>query len=223
MKIQKDKQRVENFAKNPFIDGPGQFLAKAMCEELVAVQEFKYIFGEFIDPYMRVDYQMSNFPALRIYNEAYRKDYESWWVTGDIMMDVIYPANIRRKELQFIPDQLCAALLQQFRRPVFFDSIESQVPGLNEIGKVFSADKTLGFQWQDGILPLSQITVNFRIDLREWDSYLEANDRTKDDPFNKTLANLQEISTQINLMKEQANGPDVIEISLQADTKLKGE
>lgn len=225
MNIDKPSQRIESFAKNPFIDGPAQFLVRTICEELKKVKEFGYIFGDFIDPYQRVDYQSSNFPALRVYNELYDKQFESWWVTGHVLLDVIYPASIRRNDLQLIPDQICAALLQQFRRPSFFDAVELQVPGLNELGKEFNADKSLAFIWQDGMLPLTQISVNFRVDLREWDKYLDTQARTKDEPFNITLEQLKKIGTQINLMKEQfpdGTGQD-IEIRVDLETNLPKE
>ena len=41
-------------------------------------------------------------------------------IEGDIVMDSIYPASIRRLEMQQIPDSVAAAQLQQFRRETFF-------------------------------------------------------------------------------------------------------
>jgi hypothetical protein len=73
----------------------------------------------------------------------------------------------------------------------FFTAVEAKVPGLNELGKTFTVDKSLGFQWGEDVVPLTRIVVNFKIDLREWDQYLEIDSRTKEDPFERTLANLE--------------------------------
>jgi hypothetical protein len=85
------------------------------------------------------------------------------------------------------------ALLHQFRRPKFFVEMGEVVPGLNELGKRFEYDKSLGFEWNDTVVPLTQITLSFKIDLRAWDSYLEQTNRTKDSPFKETLGDLRRL------------------------------
>jgi hypothetical protein len=196
--------RLDNFDLRPFISGPAEFLVVTIAEQLMAVKQFALIFGEFIDPYMRRDYPDRNLPVMRVYNERYQKENESWFETGDIKIDVIFPPSIRRQELQQLQDTISAALIQQFRRTPFFNAVSTQVPGLNELGKVFTVDKTLGFEWNDElIVPLTQMTANFRLDLRIWDDYLESTNRTKDDPFEYTLANLERIYSTIQAQNDQ--------------------
>lgn len=218
-------ERIEKLARkfeelsptDPFLDGPGDFLVKSIAFELRKVPQFALLFGEFIDPYKRLDYPDFELPCLRVYNNSYGKTSESGWIEGAIQVDVIMPASIRRDELQIIQDRLSSALLQQFRRPAFFDTIEKAVPGLNQLGRTFDVDKELGFQWGDDVVPMTQITLNFRLDLRKWDDYLEASDRTKDDPFERTLGELTRLTGLIQGLNEAADP----QISLGVDQNLE--
>lgn len=212
--IEPVEQRVDYAKPNEldlsiYINGPAEFLVRKVVEELRATPQWAAIFGineddpqGFIDPYPRQDYPIRALPALRIYNHNYEKQFESWFIEGDLICDIIWPADLRREDQQQVQDTIGAALLQQFRRTTFFNIVSEKVPGLNELGKRFLVDKSKGFEWQDEIVPLTQIRVNFRIDLRQWDLYLEANDRTIDDPFEYTLKNLERIVTVIQGMRD---------------------
>lgn len=199
-----------------FLDGPSEFLVKVVASELLKVSQFKAIFGENIDPYKRMDYGYSNFPAVRLYNDVALKEFDSWFITGDLKADVIFPASLRRNENQQFQDTVSNALLQQFRRTAFFNAVTAGVPGLNELGKRFEVNKQLGFEWQDEVVPLTQITLNFRLDLRIWDEYLVSDNRTKEDPFEKTLADLKRIVAEF----QGLNDNDVKEVTVPYDQKV---
>lgn len=196
-RIDKLKYDFEKLRESPFFNGPGEFLVRQIVKNLKEVSQFKTIFGDSIDDYRRMDFSERELPALRVYNNNYAKTGESWFIDGDIKIDVILPASLRRNELQQAQDSLSAALLQQFRRPLFFQAMNAIVPGLNELGKIFSVDKSLGFEWGEAIVPLTQITLNFRLDLRQWDDYLEDTYRTKDTPFEESLKDLDLIHNVI--------------------------
>lgn len=212
---------INNGEPNPFIDGPGEALCKVIARELAKDLHWKNLYT-FIDGYKREDYGFTNFPVLRVYTEGDTKDFEDWFINGDIVLDSIFPASIRREELQAVQDIVASAMLQQFRRTPFFNAVSQGVPGLNELGKRFVTNKALGYAWQDGdeLAPLTQMTVNFRIDLREWDLYLTSTNRTKDDPFDVTLAQLQKIAVKIKGLKDNgtvgadvpATGEDIIKV-----------
>jgi hypothetical protein len=187
----------EKLKSDPFFSGPTEFMIHELAKRLREVKQFKLIFGESIDGYRRMDFSERELPALRVYNNTFVKEGESWFINGDVKVDVILPASLRRNDLQQVQDTISAALLQQFRRPKFFDKMNGLVPGLNELGKIFSVDKSLGFEWGEDIVPLTQITLNFRLDLRQWDDYLESTNRTKDEPFEATLKNLELIANRI--------------------------
>lgn len=201
----------------PFINSPAEFLVRQMADQLKEVKQWKSIFADNIDHYKRMDYSIRQLPALRMYNDDFTKEFESWFVEGDIKADIILPASLRRNETQQIQDTLSSALLQQFRRPTFFDRLNNAVPGLNELGKRFTVNKSLGFEWEENWVPLTQITINFRLDLRIWDDYLEATDRTKDSPFEAVLGNLESIVATINGLKDDN---ETTEVSLGMQTKI---
>lgn len=200
-----------------FITGPVEFLCYQIAKELKAVSQWASIFGEFIDSYMRMDYPLRSFPAIRVYNKIYNKQTESWFVEGDIILDMIFPPSMRRKETQQFPDTIGSAMLQQFRSPEFFEKMNELVPGLNELGKRFDVDKTLAFEMSEtDLAPLTQVTLNFRLDLREWDLYLERDNRTKDKPFERTLASLDRIVSEIQGLRDN----DETEVTLSVDQKV---
>lgn len=191
-------ERIDNFALNPFLDGPVEFLVKGVCQELLKVKQFKLIFGDCIDPYKRMDYGIRSLPCLRIYNLNAQKTSDNAWINGDLLADVIFPPSLRRPELQQLPDTISAALFQQFRRTPFFNAVRAITPALNELGRTINVDKSLGFIWGESeIVPLTQFTINFKVDLRIWDEYLTQHDRTVDDPFETTLGDLEEIVNRI--------------------------
>lgn len=216
-----DKLTFESADKsNLFYNGPGEFLVKAICDYLKA-SPWTDFFGEAIDDYRRMDYSHRQLPALRIYSPRMSKEYDSWFVDGDIRMDVILPSDIRRRETQVLQDTIASALLQEFRRPDGFAALAEIVPGLNELGKRYDANKDLGFEWQDQIVPLTQITMNFRVDLRIWDDYLEKTDRTKESPFTAVLGDLRQIVTDIAAVPGEDGSEEVVEVQVGIDQEIE--
>lgn len=203
-------ERIDNLEPDLFYSGPAEYLVAKVAAGLKAVPQFASIFGDRIDAYKRLDYSMRELPAIRLYNDSFTKEFESWFINGTLICDVILPASQRRELLQQVQDTLSAALLQQFRRPSFFAAIEADVPGLNELGKNFDVDKSLGFEWGDNAVPLTQIRLNFRIDLRQWDNYLTSDERTKDEPFTKTLGDLELIMTTIQGLQDDFETINVV-------------
>lgn len=204
--------RIENIypeggpdTESIFISGPAEYLAKKVVEELKKEPKWVEIFGDAIESYDRMDFSTRDLPALRVYEKGYVKQYESWFIDGDLLIDMILPASLRRDELQYIQDTLSSALLQQFRREPFFEALLAKLPGLNEMGKTFTVDKSLGFEFggdSGEIVPLTQIRLNFRIDLRIWDDFLADDFRTKEDPFKRTLGELKRVVTIIQGLKD---------------------
>ena len=204
----------------PFYNGPGEFLVQCIAHELKKIEVWTQIFGQNIDAYMRMDYSMRALPVLRIYNLNQTKNFDSWFVEGDIKADILFPASLRRNETQQIQDTMSAALMQQFRRPGFFSTLCEAVPGLNELGKRFDVDKSLGFDFEDAEVPLTQITLNFRLDLRIWDEYLADTNRTKDSPFNPVLGDLKSLVTTIQGMRDD---DETVEVEIDANINTTGE
>lgn len=201
-------ERIDNLASNPFLLGPA-ILAAHLKTQIAAVDQFVLIFGDCIDDYKRNDYAVRNLPALRIYNESYKKEFDSWFIEGDIVLDCILPAHLRRNLIQETQDTLSSAFLQQFRRRTFFNTMCTLVPGLNELGKTFSVSKDMEFVFDDKYCPAMQMLVNFKIDIRQWDNYLESQYLTKDDPFEATLSDLELIAARINALEDNLTTTNV--------------
>ena len=201
-----------------FFDGPTEFLCKQFATILLTEPSFKDLFGENIVPYKRMDWGIRNLPAIRVYNDKLTKQFESWFIEGDLTVDAIFPASLRRDETQQVQDTLSSALMQVLRSVWFFNQVAQKVPGLNELGKTYTVDKTLGFLWEENIVPLTQITVNFRIDLREWDLYLEETNRTKETPFVESIATLKRIKSVIDGWQETPT--EEIQAEVELDQKI---
>lgn len=181
---------------------PTDKIVPAICAELANEPVFKEMFGEAIEPYMRGDFSVRDLPALRVFDPNGRKDAETWYSEGIIRAEVIFPPSIRRAELQAYPALVRSALLAQFRRDSFFSAMRKQVPALNRLGWSFSWDNTLGFVARDAdeVCPMVQITIDWRVDMAEWDRYLESDDRTTDEPFEKTIGDLKKIVAKANAL-----------------------
>lgn len=198
---EKDSSGIEN-RNNLFYNGPVEFLVKRIAKKLKLVEPFSRLFSDEIYGYMRMDFSIRSLPGIRIYNGVYNKLHESHYIEGEIKADIIYPANLRRDEVQQIQDTVSGAIVQQFRRPSFFEELCTEVPGLNELGKTINVNKELGFQVDSEEVPLTQITLNFRLDLKVWDYYLEQTNRTKDSPFEEILGDLDKIIGTIQAMRD---------------------
>jgi len=211
-----------------WLDNPDWFLQPAdrlpatVAAMLQQEPVFKRIFGDSIVDYKRMDFSMRELPALRVYNDQGRTDSDTWYLTGDLKLDIIFPASLRRRETQKFPDLVTSALLAMFRSDAFLRNVKASVPGLNELGKAYSWDKSLGFIAADAaeLQPLTQITANFRILLEEWDRYLTSDDRTRDDPFRKTLGDLETLYLHFRAVNDA--GETVLE-TVNTTIKVKQE
>ncbi len=183
---------------------PGDRIVETLVDQLKAEPTMQLIFGDNIEGYRRMDYGVRQFPAMRVYNETGEKTAETWYVNGDIKIDIGLPPSLRRAQNQKFPDLLVSAMLSLFRAQPFFERVRAHVPGLNQLGWNFRYDKGLAFVPAEGDpVPLTQIVVNFRVLLTEWDAYLESDDRTPQQPFEKTLEDLRIIALSILGKDEQ--------------------
>lgn len=200
-----------------FYDGPGEFLCRETAKQLLIDTVWADFFGPEIYGYKKMDFQIRALPGMRIYCDRVRKEAESSWITGELKADIILPPEIRRDLNQQVQDTVSHALLQQFRRPDFFELMKSIVPGLNELGRTFDIDKSLGFDFGDDedVAPLTQISINFRLDLRQWDQYLEDTLRTKESPYAEVL---KEFKRMVTTVSGQGDTGDE-EIEIQVDQK----
>lgn len=207
------KSRIALTDPDLFLDGPGEYLAKTVCVELLKVEQWATLFGQQVYPYQREDFQITALPAARIYNTGYSKQSDSGFVDGNLVCDILLPPQLRREELEEFSSRISAALLQQFRRPEWFFHLEVLVPGLNQLGTNFDVDKALVFKWGDAEVPMIEIRIGFRIDLRIWDDYLTEQSRTKDEPFIRTLGELVRIANEIQGRRSDNETEVIVEMT----------
>ena len=196
--------RIERLEAPDWFLQPGDKIAETVVAQMKTWRVFRAIFGDSIVDYKRADFPARELPALRVYNDTGRADSDTWYLTGELKLDVIFPASLRRSETQRLPQLVASAIMALFRSQKFFDAVKAAVPRLNELGKSYSWDKALGFVAPDAeeINPLTQVTANFRVLLEEWDRYMEDDDRTRDDPFDKTLGDLETLYLKINAVND---------------------
>lgn len=215
--------RIDQLTPNPFLSSPGDLLAHTVADLIADVPQFAKIFGKAegrnIDGYLRADYGIRNLPALRIYQmEPETMEADNWFITGHLELDVILPPSLRREDLHTVSDILTGALLQQFRRTDFFMAARAKVPGLNWLGQSMTISKNRAFMInEDEQIPMCVVTSDFRLDLREWDLYLESQDRTVGDPFERTLANLTVIAAFIQARNDDGTDAGV---DIESDSKV---
>ncbi len=192
-------ERIETLESPSWFLQPGDRIVQSIVEELLAEPTMRLIFGDRIVGYKRMDFGVRDFPAIRVFSDGGSKDGETWYLSGDVKIEVIYPPNIRRDEWQRFPDLVTSALLALFRAQPFFDRVRAKVPGLNQLGWSFAFDKSLGFRARDDddVSPLTQIRLNYRVLLNEWDAYMESDDRTAEQPFERTLGDLRKLFLEI--------------------------
>ena len=204
---------LEAVETNLFLTQPHELIVMVFRELLLADPQWTELFGTQIDEYPRTDYSIRSLPAMRVYVDSWSKDYETWYESGEVKIDIIWPPSIRRNELQQLPATVAGAMIQQLRRPSFFTAMCAKLPSLNEFGKTVTTDFTLGFHWEDDVLPLTRMTCNFRVLLNDWDDYMESDFRTRDFPFTRTLADLERIFTTIEALRD--NGDVELTVGMQ--------
>lgn len=204
---------IEGVETDLFLTGPQEFLIRTFCDLLKAQPLWLKLFGDNIDPYMRMDYSARNFPSMRVYCDKWGRNFETWYNNGDLQIDIIWPASIRRTELQQIPMTIASALEQQLSSPKFFEALCAKVPGLNEFGKRLDVDMSKFFSYgEDDAYPFTRLKVGFRIDLAAWARYLESDNRTKDEPFQRTLKDLRLLVGVIEGLRSE--DPDAVDVTV---------
>lgn len=197
--------RIEAFERKIWLDGPAEYLVSTVAELIAKEPTFAAVFGKDVYDYRRTDLAFRNLPALLVYTDGYETQSQTWDMDGTITLDVVFPAELRRGQLQRFPDMLAAAMTQQFRRPKFFNAVRTKVPALTRLGRTQNVDKTGVAVLPDEEkkeVPVLSIVCDFRIDLNKWDQWLEQDCRTTDDPFVRTLYELRRLIIETQAVKD---------------------
>ena len=203
---------------NSFIDAPGQFLVRTLIQQMGQVPGFVNLFGvpkfgpaelgyrleqsgKWAD-YGRQDWSIRQLPAIAIFEaEAEDKMSRNSYVNGTLQIQVCWPASFRRSDLSRIPTAFKGALMNFFESALVTTMLDEiywiqrpqKVPGLNELGKVMNWSPNTEGLVENDFVPVTLVSVKYRLDLRSWYRYLHFDDRTIAQPFDRTLADLTQI------------------------------
>lgn len=198
-----------------FLTSPGEDLVDKLLGQLSSVPGMVKFFGPYKKPtgkqtdqdqrwanYQRFDWSIRQLPAINVFEgQPESKQSDNAYVTGMISIQVFWPPNFRRSDLSRVPAAFNGVMKNFFASKLVADMLDEiywhqrpmKVSGLNELGKVMNWTPNTEGIVESELVPVTVIDVNYRIDLRAWYRALEFMDRTKDKPFDVTLADLSVI------------------------------
>lgn len=193
---------------------PTEYLIKRLIEQMAQVPQFVTFFGPLIPDttkekgvnnpnmrwanYARPDWSFRNLPAISVYEgDPEEKTSANAWLNGTIKMQIPWPALKRSDPLEnerlfkgaiqnFFESQFCDVLLDPY--PTV--NVATKVPGLNELGRMITWTPNVAGIIEGNEVPITLLSIKYRIDLRAWYRYLETIDRTKENPFQEILDTL---------------------------------
>jgi hypothetical protein len=208
----------EDSLTQAFMSGPGQDLVSKTLIQMASVDAFTKLFGAYkpqavgknTQPqeqrwadYPRMDWSIRQLPAINVFeSESENKDSDNAFLNGAITVQVFWPPSFRRSDLSRVPAVFKAAIENFFASNYvqsMLDELSSiqrpmKVYGLNEFGKQLSWTPNVEGLMGDEAVPVTMMSIRYRIDLRAWYRALETMNRTKCDPFTESLKALEEIS-----------------------------
>lgn len=198
-----------------FPDGPSEVLIPKFMDALAREPRFVQLFGPWKGvaednqrwaDYSRYDWSYRHLPAISIFEgDTDDKTSDNAWLNGTIKIQVFWPAAMRRSALARVPKKFWGAMLNFLSSKLAYELLDpmpgineaTKCPGLNEIGKIALDTKNVEGIVENEFVPVTMIDVKFRIDLRKWTMWLEENNRTKNRPFDKTLATFTGLSSDL--------------------------
>jgi len=193
-----------------FLSTVGEDLVPKLMMQMSKIKGFTDLFGPYKSDdtglknsdqqrwadYNRMDWSMRQLPAINVFeSQVESKQSDNAYLTGNISIQVYWPASFRRSDLTRIPVAFRGALLAFFTSiyatdmldELYFIQRPAKVFGLNEIGKSASWSPNVEGVIDSEMVPVTILEVPYRIDLRAWYRALEYMGRTKEIPFAQTL------------------------------------
>lgn len=221
-----------------FLDSPGEFIVANTLLQLSKVPQYVELFGKYTPlydadkhrvgvndlqrwtDYQRTDWSMRQLPAISVFesnNES--KQSSNGWLTGNISIQVYWPASQRRSDWSRVHEAFKGTILNFFESALVRDMLdehfsikrEEKVAGLNEYGKEITWTPNVEGLVENQFVPVTVIDIRYRVDLRAWYRFLEEDYRTKDQPFERTLADLVELRGEIlGTINKDVENPQII-------------
>lgn len=215
-----------------FISAPGQFIVKKTLQQMARVKQFQEVFGKYVEgsqqqrwaDYQKFDWSIRQLPAINIFEEQSEdKTSSNAWLNGSVQIQVFWPGSFRRSDLTRIPVAFKGALHNFFESVLVTDMLDelysverdAKVPGLNEYGKVMIWSPNVEGIVESELVPVTIVNVKYRVDLRSWYRFLEFDNRTKENPFERTLEDLVTIGNEYDGV--QGTEPEPIDEKVKSD------
>lgn len=195
-----------------FLSVPGGDLVDKLIMQMQKVPQLVKLFGPAGDQgswanYNRFDWPVRELPAINIFESGgENQTSDNGYLMGTIQIQVFWPSDFRRSDLarvpaffkgvleNFLSSQYASAMLDE----LYYVERPEKVYGLNELGKTLTWSPNVEGITDDLLTAMTIVDLNYRIDLRAWDRALEFMNRTKADPFELTLSDLDQINGEID-------------------------
>lgn len=193
-----------------FLSGPGQFLVKRTLAQMAKVPPFVAMFGPYRttgsselaaaaqaqrwSDYARYDWSVRQLPAISVYEaETETKESSSGPMNGTVGIQVFWPANLRRSDLARVPNAFKGAIVNFFESESVTQMLDEhhlierpeKVPGLKEFGRSITWSPNVEGIIENTLVPVTMLSVRYRIDMGSWYRYLELDGRSRARPFER--------------------------------------
>lgn len=195
-----------------FLSTPGGDLVDKLIMQMQKVPQMVQLFGPDGDGgswanYNRFDWPVKMLPAMNVLEAgAESKSSDSGYLNGAIQIQVYWPSEFRRSDLARVPSFFKGVLENFFSSKYVASMLDElywierpeKVYGLNELGKTLTWSPNVEGINDGDLTPMTIVDVSYRIDLRAWERALEFMNRTKEDPFEDTLGDLDNVFGEID-------------------------
>jgi hypothetical protein len=185
-----------------FLSSPGSDLVDKTIMQLRKVPQMQKLFGLSFANYNRFDWPVHELPAMNVLeSQSENKSSDMGYLTGTIQIQTYWPSEFRRSDLARVPNVFKGILENFFSSAYVSDMLDElysiirpeKVAGLNEFGKTLTWSPNVEGINDGELTPVTILDVQYRIDLRAWERALEYQGRTTADPFEVTLADLNQV------------------------------
>lgn len=200
------------------LTGPSSTLVSSTLLQMSKIAGFIKIFGKYTVPsgkvtdenqrwadYQRFDWSIRQLPAICVFESdaIEQKDSDEAFLKGMVRIMIVWPPSFRRPDARRVEVAFKGALqnffssqyVQSMLDELYYIQRPEKVPGLNEYGKTMTWTPNTHTIIENEACPVTIVDANYRIDLRSWYRTLEYQGRTRQDPFDVTLAELTTIGT----------------------------
>lgn len=215
-----------------FLTGPGEMIVANTLLQMSNIQNatgaaFTQLFGPYTAgnqqqrwaDYSRFDWSIRQLPVINVYEaESQDKTSSNAWINGAINLMALWAPNQRRSDLSRVQMAFNGAIQNFFESQQVIDMLDeiywherpAKVPGLNEYGKVMTWSPNVEGLVEDQLVPVTLVSIKYRLDLRAWYRALEFQNRTKQAPFYNSLSDLTVIGGDyIGVIKDDGSGVEI--------------